>query len=436
MISRRTCRWKAAKLGEHVDIQTGFPFKSQNYTDDPSGIALLRGDNIVQGKLRWDGVKRWPKEESSQFDKYALQTDDVVLAMDRPWIEAGLKYAWITERDLPCLLVQRVSRLRGRNGLLTPYIRYIIGHHSFTDYVKGIWTGVAVPHISESQIRAYECFLPPEDVQERILGVLTAYDDLIENNTRRIRILEEMAQMLYREWFVNFRFPGYEKVRMVESELGPIPEGWHHRTIGEVVQVLGGGTPSTSVPEYWQDGDVIWYSPSDLTAAGTMFMSASAKRITLLGLERSSARLFPPKSVMMTSRATIGVVAISRVEACTNQGFITCIPSETVGTLQLYFWLLENRPTITSLATGATFKEINKATFRQLPIAVAPDTIRAAFEHTAAPISGLVANLVQKNTNLRGTRDLLLPKLISGEIAVEAARPCGADPSTLVERNG
>jgi type I restriction enzyme S subunit len=124
---------------------------------------------------------------------------------------------------------------------------------------------------------------------------------------------------------------------------------------------------------------------------------------------------------MMTSRATIGVVAISRVEACTNQGFITCIPSGTVGAHQLYFWLLENRPKIISLATGATFKEINKATFRQLPITVAPDTIRAAFENAATPITDLVANLVQKNTNLRTTRDLLLPKLISGEIPVEAA---------------
>lgn len=121
MMKDRNGGWTTTKLGEHVDIQTGFPFKSQSYVDDPSGIPLLRGDNIIQGRLRWDGVKRWPKAEHRQYGKYALQANDVVLAMDRPWIEAGLKYAWITERDLPCLLVQRVSRLRGANGLLTPY---------------------------------------------------------------------------------------------------------------------------------------------------------------------------------------------------------------------------------------------------------------------------------------------------------------------------
>ena len=117
--------WNTTMLGDHVDIQTGFPFKSKEYVDDPSGVRLLRGDNIVQGKLRWEGVKRWPQADASNFGEYSLQADDVVLAMDRPWIEAGLKYAWITERDLPCLLVQRVSRLRGKNGLLTPFIQYI-----------------------------------------------------------------------------------------------------------------------------------------------------------------------------------------------------------------------------------------------------------------------------------------------------------------------
>jgi type I restriction enzyme S subunit len=130
--------------------------------------------------------------------------------------------------------------LRGINGLLTPYIRYIIGHHSFTDYVKGVWTGVAVPHISESQIRAFNFLLPPIEVQEGILRILTAYDDLIGNNTRRIKILEQMAHMLYREWFVNFRFPGHQKVKMVESEWGPIPEGWKIARTEELCSIEDG----------------------------------------------------------------------------------------------------------------------------------------------------------------------------------------------------
>ncbi len=307
------------------------------------------------------------------------------------------------------------------------FYQYFFNSRMGRGHLLSMATGAVQQNLNITNVSKLVVPLPPAAEQQAIAAILSAYDDLIKNNTRRIKILEEMAQMIYREWFVNFRFPGHERVKMVESELGSIPEGWRQSTIGEAVLVLGGGTPSTSVQEYWDDGDIVWYSPSDLTAAGTMFMSDSSKHITRLGLDRSSARLFPPRSVMMTSRATIGVVAINTVEACTNQGFITCIPSKAVGMLQLYFWLLENKSKIVSLATGATFKEINKATFRQLPIEVAPGTISAAFEATAAPITKLVANLVQKNANLRTTRDLLLPKLISGEIPVEVAEELAAE---------
>ena len=222
--------------------------------------------------------------------------------------------------------------------------------------------------------------------------------------------------MIYREWFVNFRFPGHENVGMVDSELGPIPEGWTVRLIGDVVQILGGGTPSTAEPSYWESGDVIWYSPSDLTAAGAMFVSDSSKHITRTGLERSSARLFPANSVMMTSRATIGVVAINRKPASTNQGFITCVPCGSVSTFQVFYWILDHKPKIISLATGATFKEINKATFRELRTLVAPKPVSETFRSMIEPLGGMIANLIDQNVLLRTTRDFLLPKLISGEV--------------------
>lgn len=141
--------------------------------------------------------------------------------------------------------------------------------------------------------------------------------------------------------------------------------------------------------------------------------------ITPLGVQKSSARLFPPYCVMMTSRATIGVVSINTSEACTNQGFITCVPSARVSALQLYFWVKENKEKIISVASGATFKEINKATFRNLSIVVAdPDTM-TRFQGLVGPLGKQIENLLQKNNNLRRTRDLLLPKLISGEVAVD-----------------
>ena len=148
-------------LGKEVDLFTGFPFKSEEYTDTAGAIRLVRGDNVVQGRLRWESVKCWPSHMLDGLDDYQLQKGDVVLAMDRPWIEAGLKYAWIADHDLPCLLVQRVARLRSNGvGIGTGYARLLIGSQEFTQYVLAIQTGTAVPHISGTQIKSFEFVLP------------------------------------------------------------------------------------------------------------------------------------------------------------------------------------------------------------------------------------------------------------------------------------
>ncbi len=239
--------WPVVKLGDHVLFITGFPFKSSQYVDDSTGIRLLRGDNVGQGFLRWSGVKKWPTTNVAGLDKYWLQQGDIIIAMDRPWIDAGLKYACVTNRDLPCLLVQRVARLRG-NGitLTTDYLRYIISDPSFTDYIKPIVTGINIPHISGAQIQAHQFKLPPLDTQHKIAAVLSAYDDLIENNQRRIAILEELARNLYREWFVDFRFPGHEQAAFRETELGRVPEGWKSTKIDKVATVHRGRSYKSS----------------------------------------------------------------------------------------------------------------------------------------------------------------------------------------------
>lgn len=151
-----------------------------------------------------------------------------------------------------------------------------------------------------------------------------------------------------------------------------------------------------------------------------MFMTESSVKISAEGLARSSARLFPANSVMMTSRATIGVVSISAVQACTNQGFITCLPGEKVGPYHIYFWIKAHTELIQSLASGATFKEINKATFRRIPMLRATPGLERQFERTIEPIGSMIANLLKSQRLLAESRDLLLPRLISGAIEVSS----------------
>jgi len=276
----------------------------------------------------------------------------------------------------------------------------------------------AVPGLNREVALRQQVKIPPIPTQRKIAAILSAYDDLIENNLRRIKILEEMAQNLYREWLVNFRFPGHEKVRMVDSPLGKIPEGWEGKLVGEVIETLGGGTPSTKELSYWTSGSINWYSPSDLTAAGSMFISESSKKITQLGFDKSSAKLFPSYSLMMTSRATIGVISINTEKACTNQGFITCIPNDRLSVFHLYFWVKENSEKIMGVASGATFKEISRGEFREFPIIVPPVSIENTFTKLVEPMCKFIENLIKKNYTLRQTHDLLLPKLISGQLDV------------------
>jgi type I restriction enzyme, S subunit len=274
-------------------------------------------------------------------------------------------------------------------------------------------TGSAQAQITIKHLQDYEVHVPPLETQRKIAGILSAYDGLIENNLRRIKILEEMAQSIYREWFVHFRFPGHESAKFVDSPLGQIPKGWEWRKVGDAFEIQGGGTPSTASEEYWVDGDIQWYSPRDLTAESTMFIEKSAAQINELGLKKSSAKVFPAYSVMLTSRATIGAIAINTVPCCTNQGFITCLPNAKVPLYFLHQWLKANVETFILHASGSTFKEISKGVFKGLDFLQPDAGLVQRYQQAVSPVADQLLNLQRRNQTLRRTRDLLLPKLLS-----------------------
>jgi type I restriction enzyme S subunit len=191
--------WRQVELGDVVELLYGFAFKSKDFTPNVSDVRLLRGDNVVQGALRWSGVKRWKRAEGDGLDRYELLEGDVVLAMDRPWIAAGLKYAVVGAADVPSLLVQRVARMRARSGLDQGFLSWLIAAPSFAQYVRAIQTGTAVPHISGGQIAGYRTWLPPLDEQRRIAGVLGALELSIQSLGRRQARLLELSEVVFEE---------------------------------------------------------------------------------------------------------------------------------------------------------------------------------------------------------------------------------------------
>jgi len=407
--------WPEVTLGDHVNLLSGFAFKSKQFTDEPDDIPLVKGANVHQGFIDWETAKRWPTTELNGFEKYFLEPGDVVLAMDRPWIEAGLKWAWIRPEHPKSLLVQRVSRMRGLDDLDTRFLRYIIGSPQFTDYIRPIVTGVNVPHISGGQIKGFTFQLPPLPIQRKIASILSAYDDLIENNTRRIAILEEMAQAIYREWFVNFRFPGHENVKLVDSPLGQIPEGWEVVKFTDIANVLSGGTPKTKNSEYW-NGDIPFFTPRDCPDG--FFVLSTARSVTEKGVENCSSANFPERSIFITARGTVGKTVLTPCNMAMSQSCYAIkpksLPQETT------FLIL--RSSVEELKTrthGAVFDTIIKDTFKQIQIALAPRSLASDFQERVQPFFDELLVLYMKNRNLRSTRDLLLPKLISGKLDVE-----------------
>lgn len=285
------------------------------------------------------------------------------------------------------------------------------------DHFYTIAYGAAIQNINTTVLREMEIALPPLHVQRKIGGILSAYDDLIENNFRRIEILEEMVQAIYREWFVHFRFPGHEKVKIVDSSLGKIPDGWAVVSIKDVYDTRSGGTPSRKNNEYYVGGTINWVKTKELNER---FIWDTEEKITELGLKQSSAKVLPPKTVLMAMYgANIGQLGILGNQASTNQACCAFLThGNRYGYVYLYLFLRDHRDSIVNLRQGAAQQNVSQEILRDLPIVKPPVELVGQFTEVVEPFFDLIEALQRENANLRTSRDLLLPKLISGEVEV------------------
>ncbi len=295
-------------------------------------------------------------------------------------------------------------------SLCDPY--YLYRHLRSLD-LSGFDTGASIPSMTQKTYNGIKVSLPSLPTQRRIASILSAYDNLIENNNKRIRLLEQMAENLYKEWFVRFRFPGHENT---EFENG-LPKGWGMERIGNVCETIGGGTPSTSKTEYW-NGGIKWVTPSDITSKNSLPLLKVEVSITEEGLKNSSAKLLPPYTILMTSRASIGFFGVAPFEVCTNQGFISIIPQNDNLRMYMLYMLKSRKDEIIANANGSTFLEISKGHFRKMKMVVPSNIILDLFENKTRTIFDETLKLEQQNTTLARQRDLLLPRLMSGKLEV------------------
>lgn len=311
------------------------------------------------------------------------------------------------------MIQKALHRIRPRTCLDSTFLYYALRNIGRLNGFARFFTGAAIKHLPREQLAKVPISFPDLPRQRAIANVLATYDDLIATNQRRIVLLEDAAHRVYREWFVHLRFPGHESVPVK----GGVPDGWQLLTLDDVCKAVGGGTPSTKRPAYW-DGDVPWITPTDVTRNDCLVLLDTEKKITEAGLANSSAKLVPANTILMTSRASIGFFALMEQPVCTNQGFISVLPKQPNARMFLLFNLLGRVEEMVGLATGATFKELTKRTFRALPILYPIDGLLTAFEEKTYPLIQQVRWIKKQNQQLVHARDLLLPRLMSGQLDV------------------
>jgi len=294
--------------------------------------------------------------------------------------------------------------------------------------------GSAQPFISQTDIRDMEIAIPPMDAQLAVVRICKALDEKKLVNDKLISVLEDAAHRLFQSWFVDFD-PIHEKSMaspsalkssrhaslfpdsFVDSILGSIPKGWSVAKIGDVLDIRGGSTPSTSNSAFW-GSNYRWTTPKDLSALTSLASLDSARKLTGDGLRKIKSGLLPKFSVLLSSRAPIGYVAITDEETATNQGIIGLGAHHSYSPLYLASWLLQNMQEIKSRAGGSSFAEISKSSFKEIPFLVPDSGVTDEFSRLCKPMLELIINLSNQNRLLEDLRVSLLKRLISGELVV------------------
>ena len=412
--------WKTYKLSDICDLVAGFAFKSKDFGDYPNKvvkIADIQPPIVYVNDLAGVDLSAY---NTSKLQKFIVSKGDYVLAMTGATIG---KLGRITN-NIEAYINQRVLTLRPNKTIVDKnYLYYQLCSVNFSKYILNhIDSETAQPNISAGSVGGFEFSLPSLEEQRRIAGILGAIDDKIENNRRINANLEFQAQALYKQWFVDFEFPNekgkpYKSSggKMVDSELGLIPEGWSVGKLEDIGDIIGGGTPSKVVAEYYTKNGIAWITPKDLSVSHLKFTAKGETDITELGYKNSSAKIMPRGSVLFSSRAPIGYISIAKNDICTNQGFKSVVPNNGC-TAFVYYFLLSNTENIESKATGSTFKEASGALIKSLELVIPSDDILEKFEKIMSPIFESQEKFEVENETLTTLRDTLLPKLINGEI--------------------
>lgn len=425
--------WRRHSVNDLIErgvLLVGDGYRAKNDELTTTGLPFARAGNINDG-FRFDDADFFPVAQIKRTGNKVSEPGDVVFTSKGT---VG-RFAFVRADTPRFVYSPQLCFWRSLDpALIDPRFLFFWMHgREFFVQFKGVagQTDMA-DYVSLIDQRRMHITLPSIAEQRAIAHILGTLDDKMELNRRMNVTLEAIARALFESWFMDFdpvrdkadgREAGLPRplaalfpARFMDSALGETPAGWAVRTIGDLADIAGGATPRTNEPAYWNDGVYRWATPKDLSELSVPVLLETERRITDAGLAQISSGLLPAGTVLLSSRAPIGYLAIAEVPVAINQGFVAMLPRSGVSNLFLLLWAQASHVLILSRANGSTFLEISKGNFRSIPVVAPPLDVHAAFDRLSRPLYERIVANARENRALTSLRDVLLAKLTSGDL--------------------
>lgn len=401
-------KWEKVKLGDICkSIADG---DHQAPKKQESGVPFITISNIdSNNRIDFTNCLYVSKEYYDAInDKRKARKDDILYS-----VVGSFGVPVLIKENLKFAFQRHIAILRPDKDKIFPaFMYYCMVARDFYLQADSVAIGSAQRTITLGTLNNMQLTLPALPIQKRIASILSAYDDLIENNQKQIKLLEEAAQRLYKEWFVDLHFPGHESVKIVDG----VPEGWKIKKIEELADTMSGGTPTRSHEEYYSSGEILWLKTKELNDG---FIFDTEEKITEAGLKNSSAKLFEKGCIILAMYgATIGRLGISSVTMCCNQACCVLKIKEIFLFEYVYLWLVNNREMLISRGRGSAQSNLSQELIKQIEVRIPSDGVLIKFSNVVDKLLKNKEILEKQISSLREARDRLLPKLMSGEIEV------------------
>lgn len=385
--------WKKVKIGDVCDTV------SQTFKRDFSEVVLINTSDVLEGQVL--NHEKVPNEKLKGQFKKEFKKDDILYSEIRP---KNKRFAYVDFDSEGYIASTKLMVLRSRQDIMyPPFLFQILKSDRIVNELQMLaeTRSGTFPQITFNELANLEINIPPVKQQKKISKILGFFDRKIELNNKLNANLEDIGSALYIKFFIT----GYQ-------------DNWVKGTIMDLGSVVGGSTPSKAKEEYYCENGIPWITPKDLSNNKNKFIERGSVDITEQGLQKSSTKVMPSGTVLFSSRAPIGYIAIAKNEVTTNQGFKSVVPNEDIGTAYIYYFLKHNLNKIENMASGSTFKEVSGTVMKNIEATIPDKNTLKEFNMLCEPLFNQQEVLEEENERLEKLRDMLLPKLMSGVLDV------------------